>query len=417
MAPPAEPSPPQSSMRILYLHQYFATPAGSTGTRSYELSRRWVAAGHEVTVLTGRSADPTFERAPAVTTVDGVRVQLIGFRYSQQFGFLRRVIAFVGYAIVAAWKVLVGRRYDVVVATSTPLTIAIPAIVAKRIRRMRVVFEVRDVWPDAAIDAGVLRAKPLILLARLLERGAYRSADAIVALSTGMESRISSRVPLGTPIHMIPNASDLVEFRRDGERRAALRSELGLEGKLVVVYSGTLGIANDVMHVVDIVRRTHSDPRVRWLFVGGGNAAAELVDAVESGELRNCVMMGPVSKTRIIDLLHAADVGLVSFVNTETYFDNSPNKFFDYCAASVPSFFTRSTWLARAIDEYGAGWVDETHSASAVADALLDLADDPERAARAGIAARRMAEEHFDRASLARQYLSVLEAATGSSAK
>jgi len=396
-------------VRIVYIHQYFCTPRGAGGTRSYEMARRWVAAGHEVEVITSRAADASLAGLEDGALLDGIRIRFVDTAYSNRFGFLRRVLSFAGFAFRSCLRLLTLERADVLLATSTPLSVALPALVGRWLRGWPLVFEVRDVWPDAAIDAGILRSRLLIAAARVLESLAYRSSRVVVALSTGMQDRIRSRVPVGTPIEVIPNASDVALFSDVRKARSDARSRLGVSDQFVIAYIGSLSVANDIPYLLDLARKTVPLSHVAWIFVGSGNQEHLLRSAMQSGTLPNCRLLPPAAKHDLGQYLAAADLGIVSFLDRPTYFDNSPNKFFDYCAAGLPALFTRSTWLEPALRTYEAGWVEGTHSAEECPTLIEQISSDRAEAQRRGVNASRLARAEFDRDLLSARYLQLLE--------
>lgn len=211
-------------MHILYLHQYFTTRAGSGGTRSYEFARYFVQNGHRVTIVT--AADPQTPWAGGwwrQRVVDGINVVEVragdtDYRRKTALGYGQRMVAFLLFALASVIAVLRVARPDVVFATSTPLTIGIPGIIASRWHRVPLVFEVRDLWPEAPLQMGALRHPALILAARWLERTIYRHSRHIIALSPGMRQGILDTGVPPEKVSVIPNAADLDLFHplRDG---------------------------------------------------------------------------------------------------------------------------------------------------------------------------------------------------------
>lgn len=208
---------------ILYIHQYFATPQGKTGTRSYEFARRWVKEGHSVTMLTttAQLTPDDISKAKGVFVkkfaVDGINVTAISVSYQQNMGVIKRCAAFATFMAAASLFVIFCKNYDIIYATSTPLTVGIPALVAKWLRRKRFVFEVRDQWPEVPIELGFIRNSILQKCLLKLENIIYRNAAAIVALSPGMAAGV--KAVLGTtaktPISVISNCCDTNIFRPD----------------------------------------------------------------------------------------------------------------------------------------------------------------------------------------------------------
>jgi glycosyltransferase involved in cell wall biosynthesis len=230
-------------MRILYLHQFFVTRAGVGSTRSYEFARRFVARGHEVRIVTAPGA-----AGPGTSRVDGIEVVAVRGAYSDyvqatSLSYPRRMLAFARFALSATAAALRGPRPDVVYATSPPLTMALPALAVAAARRVPVVWEVRDLWPEAPIQMGALRSPLLRRAARALERFVYRRAARLIALSPGIRAGM---VAAGAPrrrVALVPNASDLDLFRpADPPERFR------------VSYFGTMGEANDLTAAVEAAR-------------------------------------------------------------------------------------------------------------------------------------------------------------------
>lgn len=192
-------------MKILYIHQYFSTPKGSVGTRSYEFGKRLVAEGHEVTILCGN-----YHLTDVPAEVDGMRVIQIPVASSNRDPFAKRVFSFLNFSLRATWYAL-RLKYDLVYATSTPLTVGVPALAAKWLRRKRFIFEVRDLWPELPRAMGIIRNGVALGFLEWFETRCYRSADACVGLAPGIVEGIEKKAP-GKRVELIPNGCDLEMF-------------------------------------------------------------------------------------------------------------------------------------------------------------------------------------------------------------
>ena len=370
--------------------------------RTYEFGRRFVAAGHAVDVLCCAAYDPTLA-GQAVVDVAGMRVHVSRTRYRAQMGFWVRVGSFLAFAAFAAAHILRhGKKYDLIIASSGPLSMALPALLACWIHKTPFVFEVIDVWPDAAIEAGVLRNPLLCKLAWRLEACAYRHARQIVTCSTGMTARIVRKGVDAERLTTISNSCDLEVFQPDAARRAAARTALGLrDDQLVVLYAGAMGRSNAMDDIVQTAKLVADDPRIVWWFAGDG------VDAEKLRQVGGHIW-GTLPREKMAALYRSADVALVTFLHAPLFDENSPNKFFDAMAAGLPVIFNRSTWLEPDITSYGCGFVCKAQPAPAMAARLQELASDPSLRQRMGAGARRLAEERFSRDKLAERYLNVL---------
>jgi glycosyltransferase involved in cell wall biosynthesis len=330
-------------------------------------------------------------------------------------GFASRIWAFLRFMGFATFFALRrGGRYDCVIATSTPLTVGVPALAARCVHGTPFVFDVGDVWPDAAIAAGVLRNRLIIWLARRLEMACYRCASRVVAFSSGMRDRIVSKGVPSAKVSVIPNCCDVQEFAPDATVRADQRRLLGAgDATLVVLYVGAMGRSNAIEDVVEAVRQTANDERIAWWFAGDGADAPKLVVLAEDPQFAQRVhFLGRVAKRDIPALCQGADVALVTFMHAPLFVENSPNKFFDAIAAGLPVLFNRSTWLEPWLKEYDCGIVcGRADAGREMAEHLKVLAADRPRRQHLGQGARRLAEEVFSRDKLAAEFLAIVEGA------
>jgi len=403
-------------MRILYLDQYFSNREGISGTRGYEFARRWVAEGHQVTVLTSVSryshlAQQTKTRFIQRQKIEGFEVVSVPVNYAQQMGVAARLRSFFAYVFWAALIGVFSARHDVVLATSTPLTIGLPGTIISRLRGTPFVFEVRDLWPRAPIELGQLRSPLAQALARAAERFFYRAAAAVIALSTGMAEGVAAAGMPPAKITMIPNSCDFDLFEHVSPIDA--RRELGIpEDAVTFIHAGNLGPSNDGQWLVELAaqwqKKNRSDLWIVLLGEGSERPALEL-RAHELGLIR-LIFAGPVTRRKAAEIIKACDVGIVSFADYPVLRTNSPNKFFDYLAAGLPVAVNTAGWTAELLHEASAGILASRNITEAAAQ-LAELADDSERRRQMGQAARRLAER-FDRKLLSSQMLGVLAGAS-----
>ncbi|WP_129677270.1 glycosyltransferase family 4 protein [Candidatus Chloroploca sp. Khr17] len=399
-------------MKLLYLHQYFNTPQMSGGTRSYEMARRLVAAGHEVHIVTS-DRSPQDDGDWYVTREAGIVVHWLPVPYANAMSYRERVDAFVRFAWRAAQRAATIPA-EVVFATSTPLTIALPAVYAARRQKIPMVFEVRDLWPELPIAIGALKG-PVVLPALWLERFAYHQAAQLVALSPGMRDGILRQGVASERVHVIPNSADIDLFAAPEEAGYAFRSRYQwLQDRPLIVYTGTLGRINGVGYLAEIAGwMAQVAPEVRFLVVGGGyEEEAVLAKARELGVLDTSFFMLPsVPKNEIPAILSAATVAMSLFIDLPAMWSNSANKFFDALAAGRPVAINYGGWQADLLEQTGAGIVLPPNDARLAAQQLWALLQAKDRLAHARVAARHLAEQRFDRDKLARQLEEVLKLA------
>jgi glycosyltransferase involved in cell wall biosynthesis len=326
-------------------------------------------------------------------------------------GFFQRIVAFFKFALGAKKKILLLRA-DVIFATSTPLTIAIPAVLAAKKLKIPMVFEVRDLWPELPIAIGALKNPLLKGLARWLERWAYRNSARIVALSPGMKQGIINTGYPPERVHVIPNSCDLELFdvpKEEGDRFRSLSPWLGY--RPLVVYAGTFGRINGVGYLVELAHcMLDINAEIRFLVVGDG-AEREQVEkrAFILGVLdRNFFFMKPVKKSEMPFIMSAATVATSLFVDIPEMWNNSANKFFDALASGTPVMLNYYGWQADLVRETGAGIVLPPNNPPKAANLLNAFIQDRKRLGDAGASAKQLARDSFSRDQLARDLEQVL---------
>ncbi len=396
-------------VKIIYLHQYFNTPNMSGGTRSYEIARRLVNAGHEVHMITSqRHSNDQCQDANKwfVTYEAGIIVHWTKIPYSNKLNYYERIRAFILFAWRSAARAakLGG---DVIFATSTPLTIAIPAVYAARKNKIPMIFEVRDLWPELPIAVGALRGYIPVTAARWLERFAYRNALRVVALSPGMKDGV---VATGYPedkIAVIPNSCDLELFNVDQEVGQALRKKYDwLQDRPLVVYTGTIGLINGVDYLARLASIVYQiDSEIRFAVIGTGKDENKVRQvAKQLGILnRNFYMLPSAPKREIPHWLSAADVATSVVIDLKEMWSNSANKFFDALAAGKPIVINYGGWQADIIRETGAGLVLDANNLETAAHELVNFIRNKEALNRAGKEAKNLAYKRFDRDKLVLQ--------------
>ncbi|WP_097304587.1 glycosyltransferase family 4 protein [Pseudomonas chlororaphis] len=401
-------------MKILYFHQHFSTPKGAVGIRSYEMARRLIARGHQVSMVCGSygggqtGLEGPFVGGKRKGTVDGIEIIEFDLAYSNSDGLFARTLSFLKFAFRSIGLALT-ERYDLVFATTTPLTAGIPGIFARWLRNKPFVFEVRDLWPELPKAMGVIR-NPLILSAMsLLEWASYRSAHRVIGLSPGIVDGIAHRGVARDRITMIPNGCDLDIFNAPTEpwRPAGVEKD-----QLMAVFAGTHGVANKLDSVLDAAKELKLRQRddIRLVLIGQGKLKPALQQRAARDGLDNVIFHDPVNKAKLSGLMASADLGLQLLANVPAfYYGTSPNKFFDYIASALPVLNNYPGWLAEMITKEDCGFVVPPENPSLFADALIQAADAREELKAKGLRGRELAVREFDRRKLADRFVDWLE--------
>jgi len=399
-------------MRIVYLHQYFVTPEMMGGSRSFEMARRLVAAGHEVHMVTSDQATESARRGWRQSVEAGIHVHWTAIPYDNSMGYGKRILAFFEFAWRAARKATTLHG-DIVFATSTPLTIAIPAVYASRRCRIPMVFEVRDLWPAVPIAIGAIKNPFAILAARWLERFAYRNATRVVALAPGMRDEIVATGYPADKVSVIPNGCDLDVFSERNLASQIRERHMWLGDRRLIVFTGTFGLVNGMDYLVNLAAALDRlDPETRIAAIGTGREFQRTrTFAREKGVLdRNLFLLGQMPKIKAAAWVLAADMTLALFTGPEIVWrDAVQNKFFDSLAAGKPVVNNFPGWQSLLAKEAGAGLIVSATDIDAAAADIVRALRDSRWMEGARTAALSLARNQFDRDLLAADLICVLE--------
>ena len=398
-------------MTVLYLHQYFNTPKMSGGTRSYEMARRMVKKGHQVHMITSLRDGSSRSGIWKKEIIDGINVYWLSVPYDNKMNFYKRLIAFFIYAFEAGRKAI-AINGDIVFATSTPLTIAIPAIKTKKKLKIPMVFEVRDLWPELPIAIGAIKNPILIYLAKRLERWAYSNSNEIVVLSPGMSEGVAKTGYPIENIHTIPNSSDISLFQLNKKLNIGLQNKYKWNDEdKIIIYTGTLGEINGVEYLVDIANEfTEINNKVKLLIVGDGIEEQAIRN---KAKIYNCLdnnlfMINQLPKNKMPGLFNISTIATSLFIPIKEMEANSANKFFDTLAAGKPIVINYGGWQKDLIEKHNIGLV-LARDPKVAANELNELLLNDELLNTKGKNALALAKSEFSRDKLAQELIHILE--------
>ncbi|HMN12543.1 MAG TPA: glycosyltransferase family 4 protein, partial [Bellilinea sp.] len=391
----------------------FAAINEPAGTRHHELSRFLAATGHRVTVITSQASYLTGgSTGVAMEEIEpGVRIIRLPVKANLHKSFVHRLLNFFDFMFVSykAGKTVSG--VDLVWGTSPPLFQGITAWRLARRNKVKFLFEVRDLWPDFAIDVGVLKNPLLIKLSYWLEKFLYRKADTVIVNSPGYIEPVKSKG--AKRVELVPNGSDPAMFT---PKRSAIdmRHSYGIpEDVFVILYAGAHGISNDLETVLRSAHKLGSDGKVLFVLVGDGKEKRNLMSSAASMGLNNVRFIDSVAKESMGDVLGMADCCLAILKNIPMYRLTYPNKVFDYMAAGKPVILCIGGVIADLVEREGAGVMVPPGDPTALADAITKLQYNKDELSKMGESGKSAILREFNRESIANKLLRIVESLVG----
>lgn len=397
-------------MKILFLSQYYPPESNAPAVRTSEMAERWVADGHEVTVLTAFPHHPTGVIPAEYRGMklleqrkNGVKIVRTYVYVAANKGVIRRGLSYVSWMVSA---ILLGSfkigRPDVVVATTPQFLCAVAGYFVSLLKRRPFVMEVRDLWPESIVAVGVLNEGVAVAFLRAIERFLYRRAKAIVSVSPGFFPYLRS---VGVPeekLHLLPNGVDLARFAPAPPKRDVY-SEAGVRQPFRVLYSGTVGLAHGLELVVEAGERLKGSD-VALVVVGEGARRDQLRADVERRHLDNVYFLPMQPRETMSDWISGANAVLVHLKRTPLFETVLPSKLFEYMGCGKPVVMGVAGAAAEIVRDSGCGWLFEPDNVDEFLGALDELRREPPVSEERGRRGRRYVEERYDRNELARRY-------------
>jgi glycosyltransferase involved in cell wall biosynthesis len=404
-------------MRILLIHQYFLEKNDGGGSRFNEMTRTWSAAGHEVTVLagmvhyaTGLKADRYkgkyfYKDKQFYRDVDVIRCHVSEAYNSNFVGRLWAYFSFVFSSIYAGLFKTSG-KYDVILVTSPPLFVGITAYVLSIIKRIPFVFEVRDLWPESAIDTGVLKNKRIIKFAYWFEGFVYRKSKLINVLTPAFREKLIEKGVPKEKLIFIPNAADfsLAEQVQKDFDAVNFKRSLGLEDNFVITYVGAHGVANHLIQLLDAAVLLKDTPVVFQL-IGSGMLKEELIAIKRDRNLDNVIFRDPVPKSEVFKYILASDMGASVLKKVDTFKTIYSNKTFDYMSCKTPVLLAIDGVSRELVQMANCGVYVEPENPEKIAREIRNLLTKTDQLETMGENGYHYARKHFDRRELAQDYI------------
>jgi glycosyltransferase involved in cell wall biosynthesis len=403
-------------MNVLLIHQAFTMPDQPGGTRHYELGRRLAERGHgfsivasDLSYLTGqRTARDAGKKLVTEQSLEGVCILRTYTYPSLHRSFVWRVVSFLSFMVNSVYAGFKAGPVDLVMGTSPPIFQAVSACLVAGLRRRPFLLEVRDLWPEFAVDMGVLTNPILIRASRRLERFLYGRATHILVNSPAYRDYLVEKGVPFAKISFIANGVD-PEMFDPAARGERLRAQWGAGDRFVVTYAGAMGLANDLVTVLRAAALLRDEPHIQFWLVGDGKERANLEAEAKKLSLPNVTFAGTRPKNEMGEVLAASDACLATLQDIPMFKTTYPNKVFDYMAAGRPTILGIDGVIRQVVEVAGGGVFVPPGCPEALAEAIRGLSRDRARARRMGAAARAYVVEHFDRRRQAEQFVELVQ--------
>lgn len=398
-------------MKILIIHQHFKEPAKGGAIRSYYLADALRKAGHQVVVISGSNEKHYYE-----ADIEGIKVCYVPASYDNAFSFYARSVSFIKFLVKAA---RISPRYadfDYCYAISVPLTVGLVARWNKWRMKMKYIFEVGDLWPDAPVQMGFVKNNFLKSTLYNLERSIYKEAESVVALSPAIQNGVENKVP-GKKVHLIPNMSDC-DFYNPEEKSELLESKFEVGNKFVVSYIGALGIANGLDYFIECANASSkANLPIHFLLCGEGAMKAQVKTDIARLGLQNITILGFFNREGVHEVLNVTDASFICYKNVPILETGSPNKFFDGLAAGKMIITNFGGWIKDEIEGAGCGISLDPKQPSDFVKKITPFLSDHDLLRRYQVAARGLAEKKYSRRIVGKKFAALFEDHASTSSK
>lgn len=409
-------------MKILFLSHYFPPEVNAPASRTYEHCKRWVEAGHDVTVLTCAPNCPhgvVYEGYQnrlrrKVEDVDGIRVIRVWTFLAANAGTSRRIANYLSYMFSAVWASLRLQRPDVVIATSPQFFCGWAGILVSRLKRRPLVLEIRDIWPESIEAVGAMRNRGLLRVLEFLERKMYAAASHIVTVGNGYRDRIAGKLSQPRTVSVITNGVDVKLFQQTDDER--FRHVWGLEGCFVCSYIGTIGMAHGLDVVLRAAKQLKEKGRsdIRFCLVGDGADRKRLEEQCRQDDLGEIVIFtGRQPRGEVPSILSASNACLIHLKGCDLFNSVIPSKIFETMAMGRAIIMGVRGEAQDIVMQAGAAIEMKPDSGASLVAAVERLVDDVPFRHSLEAAGRDAVEEKYTRDQLAEAYLALLHRVAG----
>jgi len=387
---------------IVYLHQYFLTPDDAGGTRSYWITKKLIKEGYNITVITSSNL------YKGEKNINGIKIIYLKIPYDQKYSLLKRFVSFMKFSFFSLIEISKLRKIDLIIATSTPLTIGIPALFFKLFYKIPYIFEVRDLWPDVPIEMGAIKNRILIFLIKKYEIYIYKKSEHVVTLSPGMQNGVSKYIS-NDKISIIPNFSNNdIYFPR--KKNLSLNDKYNLvNDSFKIIYFGSMGIANDIDIIINSAILFENDLNIEFIFAGDGSEKTKAINKCVLHGIKNVKFLGKIPMIDLAELINLCDISIVTFKDIPILYTNSPNKFFDSLAAGKPILLNSNGWTKDIIEKNKCGFYFDPQDYYSLYNLIINLRNNDVLLSSMSINSKNIALKYFDKTILTNKFSKIVQ--------
>ena len=405
------------NVRILFFSHYFPPEGNAPASRTCENCKRWVRAGHQVTVVTCAPNSPNgvvyegyknkiYQRE----TMDGIDVRRVWTYVAANEGTFRRILNYVSYMMSAFACSFFVKRPDVVIATSPQFFCGWAGLLYRWVFRAPFILEIRDIWPESIVAVGAMKKSRLIRLLEWLEMKMYKAADHIVTVGDGYRQKLQEKGVPESKISVVMNGVDANLFQPRLPEQG-LKKHWGLQDKFVCGYLGTIGMASGLGVVLEAARKLKENgiDDIGFMLVGDGAMRKQLEQQARASALKNVVFTGRQPKEQMPDYISIADVCLIHLRKSELFTTVMPSKIFEAAGMAKPIINGVAGFAADFVEKAGAGMNIEPENSDELVKSVLYAQSNPDQCSRFGKSGHEHVMTFYNRDQLAKDYLNIIE--------
>lgn len=403
-------------MHILLLSHNFYPEGNAPASRSFEHSQEWIKNGHKVTVITcfpnfpeGKVYDSYKNNFFKIEKINGIDIWRVKTFITANKGTFRRILSFLSFMISSFIFGLFTKKVDVVIGTSPQFFTVISAYLLSKIKRVKFVFELRDLWPESIKAVKAIQNNLVISLLERIELFLYKNADLIITVTSSFKKTLITRGIKEDKIEVILNGVDSTKFNPVLKKNDILLEEYNLNNKFIIGYIGTLGMAHALENIIFCAKMLEDNKNIKFIFVGDGSEKENLKNLILRKNLKNITMIPMQSKNKMREIWGLCDISIVSLKNTPLFKTVIPSKIFESMAMGLPIVGAIPDGeAAQIIKLYNAGLIIEPENPNQLKDSIQKLYSNAELRKEFSINSYNAAQ-HFDRNNMAKKMITILE--------